>query len=378
MLIPSKSFSKGKHTLTDVRHWSSKSYTRIVLDIDAKVQFQYKLLKPDPKINKPARFYVDLLDSVRNGSLSSVIPIDDGILKEVRVGQNTADVVRVVLDIESIEDYKIFYLNSPHRIVIDVFGTVDKKEAAAKDETPVKRDDKKDSSAITTKKKYDIKKIVIDPGHGGRDPGAVGKKKLKEKDVTLKISKLLKKSLEDKIKAKVVLTRSKDVYVPLDERTAIANTNDADLFVSIHVNASPNRKASGVETYYLNNNPDLEARRVASRENNASLSEMSDVELILRDMLNKDNLQDSIELANHIQKQLAGNLKKNYKDAKSNGVKPALFYVLVNANMPSVLVEVSFVSNPTEEARLRKDKYLKIITDGITKGIIDFIKSSNK
>ena len=166
--------------------------------------------------------------------------------------------------------------------------------------------------------------------------------------------------------------------MPLDERTAIANTNDADLFVSIHVNASPNRKASGVETYYLNNNPDLEARRVASRENNASLSEMSDVELILRDMLNKDNLQDSIELANHIQKQLAGNLKKNYKDAKSNGVKPALFYVLVNANMPSVLVEVSFVSNPTEEARLRKDKYLKIITDGITKGIIDFIKSSNK
>ena len=146
-----------------------------------------------------------------------------------------------------------------------------------------------------------------------------------------------------------MLTRDSDVYVRLDERTAIANSKEADLFVSLHINASPNRKASGVETYYLGSSQDEDSVRVTARENSASKEEMEDtLRYILNDLERAGNQQESISLAATIQERLAGELKSEY-GVKGNGVKGALFYVLVNCDMPSVLVEVSFISNPDEE-----------------------------
>lgn len=381
--------------LTDIRHRSGPNYTRIVLDLDGKTEYKYKLLKADPSINKPPRLYVDIMGSRLSGDLSRNIPVNDGLLKNIRAGQNTSSIVRVVMDIESIDDYKVFMLPGPYRIVIDIFGKgavkrggpVSTPTTVKTDKLvlpPAKADEKKDViiSSIPKKKApvggFSLKRVVIDAGHGGKDPGAVGKRKLYEKDITLKIAKKLKTQLAKRSGARVYLTRSTDVYIPLDERTAIANSKEADLFVSIHVNASPNKKASGVETYYLNYSPDKEAIRVAARENAATAQEMADLEYILRDMMVKSNQDDSVLLASYVQKELSSTLQKRYKGVKSNGAKGALFYVLVNSTMPSVLVEVSFISNPTEAKRLKTDKYLDAIVEGITVGIMRYVNEYGK
>ena len=355
-----------------IRYRSGPNYTRVVIDLDRKAEFKYHLLKKDPKINKPRRLYIDIVGGRLGPELKRKIPINDGLLKMVRAGQYDESTVRVVLDIETLDDFTVFPLSNPYRVVIDVTG-----KGSARDKV------KKPPPSKTVERAPGVKvpprtnlagTIVIDPGHGGKDPGAMGKRKLKEKDLTLKIARLVKKDLSKRLKSSVVLTRDRDVYIPLDERTAIANSKEADLFVSIHVNSSPNRKATGVETYYLGEAKDKEALRVAARENAATPEEMSDiVQYIIRDMESNVNRNESIRLATHIQETLSKDLAKKYSGIKSNGVKEALFYVLVKSNMPSVLVEVSFISNPTDEKRLRTDKYLNVIAKSISAAIIKYI-----
>ncbi len=368
----------------EIRHFSSKNYTRVVVTLDKKAHFKSHLLRKDPSLKKPRRFYIDIKGARLGKDIKRHIPINDGLLKVARAGQYDKNTVRVVLDIESLKDYKVFPLSGPNRIVIDIFGKGARQLPAAKTEPPVVSGVEKvktpKSASPVIKKPNGIRTIVIDPGHGGKDPGAIGKRKLQEKTVTLKIAKLLKKDLAKELqkkygkKPKIILTRTRDKYIPLDERTAIANSREADLFVSIHVNASPRRAATGVETYYLRYTQDKDAIRVAARENKATPAEMNDVlGYILRDLESTGNQQESIRLATNIQQTLSKGLQRKYKGIKSNGVKCALFYVLVNANMPSVLVEVSFISNPKDEKRLKTDKYLREITKGITKGIINYM-----
>ncbi len=359
--------------VNSIRHWSAENYTRVVINLDRKAEYSYRLLRKDPSINKPRRFYVDIKDAQMGKDLKRSVPIDDGLLRMVRAGQYDKRTVRVVLDIKTIEDYKIFPLTGPDRIVIDILG----KGARHGGKGPASVHGAKKEGRRSGKKGYEIRTIVIDPGHGGKDPGAIGKKGLKEKVVTLKVAKMLKKELSKRLDAKVLLTRKKDVYLSLDERTAIANTKEADLFVSIHANASPRRSASGIETYYLGSTQDKEAMRVAARENSSTTEEMNDIlQFILRDLERSGNQKESIRLATSVQEELSRNLKKKYKGVKSNGVKGALFYVLVNCNMPSILVEVSFVSNPKEEKRLRSDKYLRAISKGIAAGIVKYINGN--
>ncbi len=387
-----------------LRHWSGEHTTRVVIDLDSKAEFNHRLLKEDPKLNKPGRLYVDIKGAKLGPDLTKSIQVNSTHLKNIRAGQFKSDTVRVVLDIESIDDYKIFPLFTPARIVIDVKGKGAKSAAKktlkpaitastdTKKTKPVASLPKPESvpkpvvvkkPSVTTRqavqnKTFVIDTIVIDAGHGGKDPGAVGRSGLKEKDVTLKLAKLLKKDLDKKLKkTKVLLTRTRDVYVPLDERTAIAQTKEADLFISIHINASPRREASGVETYYL----DLKAKdkaviKLAARENAATQSDMSDiVSFILKDMEMNKNQEESAVLASKVQHTLSTRLKKKYSKVKSNGVKGGPFYVLVNCSMPSILVEVSFISNSREERRLKSDKYLKDVTRGISEGIVKYINN---
>jgi N-acetylmuramoyl-L-alanine amidase len=368
--------------ITNIRHWSNPKYTRVVIDLNRKAGHNYHLLKKDPSIQKPRRLYIDIQGATLAKDLSKSIPIGDGLLKAVRAGQYDKNTVRVVLDIESLEDYKVFPLTNPYRIVIDITGTVKDRTVTARKEPVPKAKEPEPSSpahatkggAPTTPAALKIKTIVIDPGHGGKDPGAIGRGGLEEKDITFKLSKMLKKELQGNLDSKIILTRTKDVYIPLDERTAIANMKEADLFVSIHVNASVNRKATGVETYYLDYAHDKEAMMVASRENFASTEEMGDVlQFILKDLERSGNRIESSGLATHVQESLSSTLRKKYRGIKSNGVKGAPFYVLVNSNMPSILVEVSFISNPRDEKRLRDEKYLQEIARGISKGILRFV-----
>ena len=218
-----------------------------------------------------------------------------------------------------------------------------------------------------------FRRIVIDPGHGGDDNGAMGKKKTREKDVALAIAKKLSAKLKDKLKIEVVMTRTDDRTVPLSERAALARAVKADLFISIHANANPNRKFRGIETYYLNNTDDRAAQKVAAMENAVSDRALSDLKMTLLDLALSANVEDSIRLANLIQKSAIDTVSVKYDGIKDHGVKYALFYVLFGTEVPSVLVETSFISNPVEEQRLGSGKYQDLIAEGIFQGVMKYI-----
>lgn len=378
----------GKAVVTNIKHWSNPTYTRIVIELNRKAEFSHRLLKKDPLINMEwRRLYVDFTDAVMSSRLSKEIPINDGLLKAARAGQYDPATVRVVLDIESIEDFKIFPLSDPYRIVIDVTG---EKKTGAPAVQPIRDNSGKEvpqirqtpaaavppDTSLIQQLGLKVNTIVLDPGHGGKDPGAIGKNGLKEKDVTLKLARMLKEKLTQDAGAKIILTRDTDVFIPLEERTAIANSQDADLFVSLHINASPRRTASGIETYILSLSNNEEARRVAARENATSTRSVSDLEFILNDLIKTAKTNDSARLAAVVQHNLVTGLKKKFDSIRSHGVKGAPFYVLIGTKMPAVLVEVSFISNPDEEERLRDEAYLSEVVEGIAAGIRNYMNGT--
>ncbi len=226
----------------------------------------------------------------------------------------------------------------------------------------------------STSKSYRIDLVVIDPGHGGRDPGAIGRKGLKEKDVVLDIANRLSKKLKQK-GIKVILTRSRDEFIPLDERTAIANRNRADLFLSIHANAAFTRRANGFETYYVSEAVDDHARAVAAIENSVLELERKGVRkkmddtlhAILWDLAYTEFRVESIEWGEIVQQELNRKIR-----GENRGVKPGPFYVLKGAQMPSLLVEVGFISNVVEENRLRKSSYREKITEALADSILRY------
>ncbi|OIP58555.1 MAG: N-acetylmuramoyl-L-alanine amidase [Nitrospirae bacterium CG_4_10_14_0_8_um_filter_41_23] len=345
----------GKIEVKGIRYWSTSDYTRVVIDLSGTVEFSKN------RISNPDRLYFDLMDTTIAREIKTSLPVGDGILKTVRAGQFKHDIVRVVLDLEEIADFNAFVLDDPARFVIDVYG----KEKIKKPDTVIAK-----------------RKIVIDAGHGGHDPGAVGLRGLYEKDVVLDIALKLKKILlADKLN-EVFLTRETDVFLPLEERTAIANKKGADLFVSIHANASPGRQARGIETYLLNWTDNEEAIRVAARENHISLKKMKamhrqmDVmDIIKSDLIRQNKRDESIKLAHYIQKSMVSTMNSSHENILDLGVKQALFYVLFGARMPSVLVEVSFISNPEEERLLSSDSYRMQIAEAIAGGLNKYITS---
>jgi len=224
-------------------------------------------------------------------------------------------------------------------------------------------------------------RIVLDPGHGGKDTGAIGVGGVAEKDVVLAIARRLQALLAARDDADVILTRDRDVFLRLEERTARANVEQADLFVSIHANASLNPDLSGVETYYLNNSNDHATLRLAAMEN--GLGSMTgqhaddrDVSLILSDLIQNYKVQESVALAEHVQQALTGALRNSGTPVNDLGVKRGPFYVLVGAGMPCVLVEVSFLTHPQEGGRLAEPAYQDAIADGLLRGIRGFVENT--
>jgi len=223
-----------------------------------------------------------------------------------------------------------------------------------------------------------IRRIVVDPGHGGHDPGAVGSGGAQEKDIVLSIGLKLRQLLKEELGLDVVMTRSSDVFIPLEERTAIANKVNADLFVSVHANGANNRNASGIETYYLNLAKTEKAAQLAAKENGTSLEKVSVLQAILFDLMANYKLNDSAHLANDVQKSLHKKIRGLHADVKNLGVKQGPFYVLVGATMPSILVETAFLSNAQEELRLMEADYQEATAAGIMEGIRSYISSLNK
>ncbi len=428
-----------------VKYWSSENYSRVVIGASGPLEYSETLLEKTG--NRPRRLYIDLKNSYIEPQYREPIPVDDGLLQQVRTGQNTTDTVRVVLDIESISNYKIFSLPEPFRVVIDVRG--DKKSTeltkkvtpiaqpvivpdqleqtknqTAETPKPVKsvepeiaikeseQTEEKSSEIIllddnkkfkinngiiyfskSFKKQYPeidrlaptitlaqqlglgIQSIIIDPGHGGKDPGAMAYG-LKEKDLVLHIAKKLAPVLEHKIGCEVSLTRDSDIFIPLEERTAIANTSGADLFISLHINAHSSRDIRGLETYYLDLSTNAEAMRVAARENSTSTHQMSDLQDILSEIMSNSKMDESSRLAEYVHASILNGMKgKEYHSIKNLGVKQAPFYVLIGAEMPAILIEIAFISNKADADNLINDKFIDEIASQITQGVINYVNT---
>ncbi len=403
-----------------VKYWSSNNYTRVVIKASGPVTYRETLLEKQGK--HPRRLYIDFQNSYIEPRYRAPVPIEDGLLKQIRTGQNTPETVRVVLDIESISNYKIFSLPDPFRVVIDVRGESKKTadlskisplppaQVSSNSTTPIPEklpppepdlivlDDQKKTAvngrateetgtdlneemqamelSLAQQLGLGIRKIVIDPGHGGKDPGASAFG-LKEKDIVLQIGKKLAPILAEETGAEVILTRDTDVYIPLEERTAIANTQAADLFISLHINAHPSPKVHGLETYYLNLSTNAEAMRVAAFENATSTHQMSDLQDILSDIMKNSKINESSRLAGFVHNSLCDGIKEvqdtKFKDL---GVKQAPFYVLIGAQMPAILIEIAFITNPEDSKHLSNDQFLDTIVEDIAEGVQHYIHST--
>lgn len=369
----------GLVTVQGLRFWSNPSYTRIVIDADQETRFSHRLLKKDPSIKKPQRLYIDLSKSRLGNDIQRFIPINDELLSDARAGQYTGESVRIVVDIKSFKTYKIFSLKNPFRIVLDVWGQDADRPVARRSGSPVgPSKGKLPPGAIARQLALGVSRIVIDPGHGGKDYGAPGYLKgVHEKRIVLEIAKRLARKVEAELKCDAVLTRTTDRYLTLEERTAIANTQNADLFISIHTNAVRNKLAYGIETFFLNLATDDDAIRVAARENATSAKNISDLESILNDLMQNAKISESSRLATMVQEEMCQHLKKNFSHIRSKGVKQAPFYVLLGAQMPALLVETSFISNPRECKRLTSAKYQEVLCDGIIRGIRKYMKETS-
>nr|HID58231.1 N-acetylmuramoyl-L-alanine amidase [Desulfobacterales bacterium] len=361
-----------------MRFWSNPKYTRVVIDLKRKVHYTYHLLREDPSLKKPQRLFLDLKHTRLSDGVRPIIPIGDDLLIGARAAQHRPDTVRVVLDIKYIDSFKIFSLYNPFRIIVDVRGEKERKPPKRETEPGKKPPGvKKPPISLVKQLALGVRRIVIDPGHGGEDFGAPGYLKgVYEKYVVMDIARRVATKIRSSLGCDVILTRNGDTFLSLEERTAIANTSNADIFISIHTNASKNRTAAGIETYFLNLATDNDAVRVAARENATSTRNISDLETILTGLMRNAKINESRRLASFVQRSLIKRLKPKY-NVKDLGVKQAPFYVLLGAEMPSILIEASFISNPLECRRLVNGRYQEELADAIVDGIKDYIKENN-
>jgi len=435
--------SKGLVEVTEIHDWVGPNYTRVVIGAQGPIKFDAL------RLTHPDRIVFDLPNTrVNRALLRKAFPIDGHFLRQIRVGQFKPSVTRVVLDVENVEDYSVFPLPNPFRLIIDVHGlpphvartalklTTQPPAPAAPPSRSVQASAQipgpppagKPASSSKTEEKTDtarrakqrisgatelaatappspapeqqeelpistkpaaptengaqtltralglkVARIVIDPGHGGHDTGTIGPTGLEEKGVVLDIALRLRKLLEARTDSQVVMTRSTDKFIPLEERTAIANEKGADLFVSIHANSSSDPEVRGIETYYLNFTTDPEALELAARENATSQESVHQLQSLIKKIALSDKVEESQELARDVQKDLYKDMSRVSHGIHNRGVRKAPFVVLIGANMPSILAEVSFLSNPQSERLLRRESYRQKIAEALFQGIVKYM-----
>ena len=358
-------------------YFTTSNWTRVILTLDKKAVYTYQALKKDFKQKKPPRFYIDIKNSVLPKEFKKKIVSNNGIIKKLRIAQFNPQTTRLVIDLYALTETKVFATNlgKEHKIIIDILGNGDSPQLnAILDE--LKKDNKKSNNVnLAEAFGLKVKRIIIDPGHGGKDPGAVGNHKHYEKKIVLKLALMLKKELKTALpKIDILLTRETDKFISLEKRTAFANSKKGDLFISLHCNALENTKVRGIETYYLSLTKNKTALNLAARENSSSLKNISDLQAILNDLINQTKVPESKKLAEVVQKNIVQELKKKYAP-RNLGVKKAPFLVLIGSQMPSILVEVGFLTNKNERILLSRNSYLKEISQGITKGVVSYTKS---
>jgi N-acetylmuramoyl-L-alanine amidase len=383
--------------LTAIRRESLPDALRVTLELEREVPFH------DEQIAGPHRVFLDLRNTKAIPELrDAVLPFDDPLLQRVRVGRQLDSRTRVVLDLTSSARYSVYTLYNPYRVVIDfergtkasaIDGAAADKPAAGPAGTPAiaptttARNAPATDSAIAppsanTSGSYSLSRqlglgvarIVIDPGHGGHDPGAKARG-LSESDLVLDVALRLEKLLLKQQGVEVVLTRRTNTFVSLEERTEIANREGADLFLSIHVNASADASARGVETYFLNFAANPEAEAVAARENAGAARNMRHLPEIVKAIALNNKIDESRDFAAAVQRALHADMKKVNKDVRNLGVKQAPFMVLIGATMPSILAEISFLTNKQDATFLKTEKYRQQIAEALLAGVMKYQQS---
>jgi len=354
---------KDRYNLRLLRHHAYPDHTRIVIEALAPLNFR---LQEDDK----ARLSLRIEGGILSPMLSEAVRINDGLITMVEPTQGQGEAIFRISRDSFGGLTRTFALTNPDRIVVDLYGPesgINRPPATAQPAST-------QAQAPSLSPPAGLETIVIDPGHGGRDTGAVGPKGLREKDVVLDIALRLRRLIQKRLGIRVVMTRTEDVFVPLEERTAIANRAKADFFISIHVNAAPRSRARGFETYFLSREPsDSEARASAIRENlSVNLGglkprEEDALRAILWDMANTLYLKESSELAQILLEEIDKILRVN-----NRGVKSAPFFVLMGAAMPAVLTEVAFISNPKEESKLQAEQYKERVAEALYAGVARF------
>jgi N-acetylmuramoyl-L-alanine amidase len=395
---------------------------RVAIEVDREIYFRHE------RLEHPRRLFFDLRATGTNPELRDrTLTFTDDIVKEIRLGRHPQNTTRVVLDTEGVESYSVFTLYNPYRVIVDfrrqgapapppvafmppvppAVSTTGLTKMAGKPvsvppppaplatvtppqvkESLPSRDlgtpmlppptvplaNSNGAYSLARQLGLGISRVVLDPGHGGHDPGVNGNG-INESELVLDVSLRLKKLLEKTPGIEVVLTRETDVFIPLEQRTAIANREGADLFLSIHANASRNVKASGIETYFLNFAANPEAEAVAARENSASGQTMHRLPDIVRAIALNNKIDESRDFASTIQKSMVKGLSGRNKDLQDRGVKQAPFVVLIGAGMPSVLAEISFVTNKQEGQLLKTQNYRQHIAEALFDAIVKYQRS---
>lgn len=345
---------EGLGDVTEVRHWSYDDYTRVVIELTQPVEIKTDVqrLAPDPNHERPERIYLDVADVWVGRRFDARIEVSDGLLHGVRIGQNTKTDVRVVIDLERYERHRVLTLTHPDRLVVDIYG------ARAGDETRAMLGHDANSDAPRPAPGIrPIQTVVLDPGHGGRDPGAIGVGGLQEKDVTLRMATAVAAGLKQR-GFNVVLTREDDRALSLEERTAIAEAARGDLFISLHANAARRKAVRGVETYYLDENHERHSLTVAARENGIARSDVNALQSTLAKLRVSEVSPHARRLAETIQQQIVSGMPKKFAPVPDLGAKKGPFYVLFLSSMPAVLVEAGFLTNAEEAKRLRNEAYV--------------------
>ncbi len=402
VLLAKKGTSTGRTTstltLNNVRHHAHKQYTRVVFDLTGRVKIKER---KNQRIATISLTNVTLSKRVQQQIKRKDFP------PAIVLSPEKPRTVSIVLDLQALRTYRVLTLRQPDRVVVDLFyakktpGVVAKPENKPSKPAPdvfnrgtARRGNPRgvQSKSSFSKTQNDVL-VVIDPGHGGRDPGTIGRKGTKEKAIVLQVSKYLRELIQNRHKAKVLLTRSKDMFLDLEKRVKFANKKKLEwcgkdmgsnvdakkksricLFVSIHVNSHPRKSIQGVEIYHFGKASDPRALEVAARENGMKLeSNTPPWQFIITDNLNDHKIKESQTFAESTNDKLITTLRKNYK-IKNHGVKTAPFYVLRFTTMPSILAEVGFVSNSMEEKRLKTTTFQKKLAEGIYQGIQAYLK----
>jgi N-acetylmuramoyl-L-alanine amidase len=382
-------------TLRAIRHEVLPGALRVTLELDREVAFH------EERIDGPPRVFVDLQNTQTTEPLKdTTIPYtdDNGVVQRVRTGRQSATRVRVVLDLEGAGRHSVYALYNPFRVVIDVErrgatkgtetvlatkGTKDTKDGKEVAEAMVARPEPVAPAPVTAKPNVDgslslsrqlglgVSRIVLDPGHGGHDPGAKASG-LTEADLVLDIALRVEALLKKEPGVEVVLTRRTDAFIPLEERTAMANREDADLFLSIHVNSHDDARIRGYETYFLNFAQNKQAEAIAARENASATRTISNLPEIVRAITLNNKLDESRDFASHIQTAMTDRLRRARKTSRNLGVKQAPFMVLIGAQMPAALAEVTFLTNKQEQTWLKTELYKRQLAEALFNGIMAY------